>query len=64
MLRSWQHFFRETSAMMRRESDFQHKLFITGFNLDTRIRKDHILRKISEKIDFNFIYKELRIPMG
>ena len=43
--------------MMGRQYDYQHKLFMTGFNLDKRVRKDHILRKILEKIDFNFIYK-------
>ena len=64
MLLSWQHFFWGTSAMMGHESDFQHKLFITGFNLDKRIRKDHILRKISEKIDFNFIYQEVEHSYG
>ena len=50
--------------MMGHESDFQHKLFITGFNLDKRIRKDHILRKISEKVDFNFIYREVEHSYG
>jgi len=49
---------------MGRKSDFQHKIFITGFNLDKRIRKDHILRKISEKIDFDFIYKEVEETYG
>ena len=28
-------------------------------NLSERIRKDHILRKGAEKIDFDFIYKEV-----
>jgi transposase len=51
-------------AMMGRQPDFQHKLFITGFNLDKRIRKDHILRKISEKVDFDFIYKEVEHSYG
>ncbi len=50
--------------MMGHQPDFQHKLFITGFNLDKRIRKDHILRKISEKIDFHFIYKEVEHSYG
>ena len=45
--------------MMGHQNDYQHKLFINGFNLDKRIRKDHILRKISENIDFDFIYKEV-----
>jgi len=50
--------------MMGHQPDFQHKLFITGFNLDKRIRKDHILRRISEKIDFHFIYKEVEHSYG
>jgi len=50
--------------MMGRQSDYQHKLFVTGFNLDKRIRKDHILRKIAEKIDFDFIYNEVEETYG
>ena len=46
--------------MMGYQSNYQHKLFVTGFNLDKRIRKGHILRKILEKIDFNFIYGEVK----
>jgi len=42
--------------MMGRQADYQHKLFITGFNLDKRIPKDHILRDIHKQIDFDFIY--------
>jgi transposase len=50
--------------MMGKQADYQHKLFITGFNLDKRIRPDHLLRKISEQIDFNFIYKEVKDTYG
>lgn len=50
--------------MMGRQTDYQHKLFITGFNLDKRIPKGHILRKISEKIDFDFIYEEVKDTYG
>jgi len=50
--------------MMGRQSDYQHKLFVKGFNLDKRIRKDHLLRKIAEKIDFNFIYDEVKESYG
>ncbi len=50
--------------MMGHQNDYQHKLFINGFNLDKRIRKDHILRKISENIDFDFIYKEVEETYG
>ena len=50
--------------MMGRQLDYQHKLFVRGFNLDKRIRKDHILRKIKEKIDFDFIYDEVKETYG
>ena len=49
---------------MGRQNDYQHKLFINGFNLDKRIRKDHILRKILENIDFDFIYEEVEDTYG
>jgi len=50
--------------MMGRESDYQHKLFVTGFNLEKRVRKDHLLRRILEKIDFDFIYGEVKDTYG
>lgn len=50
--------------MMGRQPDYQHKLFVTGFNLDKRIRKNHPLRKIQEKIDFDFIYEEVKDVYG
>lgn len=50
--------------MMGRQPDYQDKLFISGFNLDKRIRKDHILRKIDQKIDFDFIYDEVKETYG
>ena len=50
--------------MMGYQLDYQHKLFLTNFNLEKRIRKDHILRKITEKIDFDFIYKEVADTYG
>jgi len=50
--------------MMGRQTDYQNKFFITGFNLDKRIRNDHPLRKILEKIDFDFIYKEVKDSYG
>jgi transposase len=49
---------------MGRQPPYQHKFFVSGFNLDKRIRKDHVLRKISEKIDFDFIYKEVEERYG
>jgi len=50
--------------MMGYQPSFQHKLFTMGFNLEKRIRKDHILRKILETIDFDFIYKEVEGTYG
>jgi len=50
--------------MMGYQPSFQHKLFTMGFSLEKRIRKDHILRKILEKIDFDFIYKEVKDTYG
>ena len=39
-------------------------MFISGFNLEDRVRSDHILRKISQKIDFDFIYDEVKETYG
>jgi transposase len=64
MVSSWSKFFLRISAMMGRQGDYQHKLFVTGFNLDKRIREDHPLRKIREKIDFDFIYEKVKDAYG
>ncbi|MEI9479929.1 MAG: IS1182 family transposase, partial [Deltaproteobacteria bacterium] len=32
--------------------------------LETRVRKDHPLRKIKELVDFDFIYKEVEKTYG
>jgi len=50
--------------MMGRQPPYQNKLFIAGFNLEKRIREDHILRKIAQQIDFNFIYREVKDTYG
>ena len=50
--------------MMGRQSDAQQKLFHTYLNLEKRIRKDHILRKIAQLIDFDFIYKQVEDKYG
>ncbi|NIU56077.1 MAG: hypothetical protein GWN67_06715, partial [Phycisphaerae bacterium] len=39
-------------------------LFYTKFNLDRRIRKDHILRKIDKHINFDFIYDQVKDTYG
>ena len=56
--------FQGVQAMMGQQKDYQNKLFITGFNLDKRIPEDHILRKIDQLVDFNFIYKEVKDTYG
>jgi transposase len=50
--------------MMGRQPQYQNKLFIQGFNLEKRIREDHLLRKIAHHIDFDFIYKEVKDTYG
>ena len=46
------------------QPDAQQKLFYTCLNLEKRIRKDHILRKIAKCIDFDFIYKQVEDKYG
>ncbi len=43
---------------------FQSKLFYHQINLDQRVPRDHILRKIQEQIDFDFIYGEVKNSYG
>jgi len=49
---------------MGRQKRVQRKLFYTKLNLDQRIPKDHILRKVAKYIDFDFIYKEVKDEYG
>ena len=50
--------------MMGRQSPYQYKFFMKGFSLEKRIRKDHVLRRISEEVDFDFIYEEVKDTYG
>jgi len=50
--------------MMGRKAEVQNKLFYEAINLERRIRKDHILRKIAQLIDFDFTYKEVQETYG
>ena len=50
--------------MMGYQPGFQPKLFYHQINLDQRVPRDHILRKIQEQIDFDFIYAEVRDSYG
>ena len=49
---------------MGQQPPTQRKLYITGFSLEKRIRKDHPLRKIVEVVDFDFIYAEVKNKYG
>lgn len=50
--------------MMGQESSFQPKLFYHQINLEQRVPKSHLLRKIQEQIDFDFIYDEVKDYYG
>jgi transposase len=50
--------------MMGYQGDFQPKLFYHQINLDQRVSETHILRKIQEKVDFDFIYMEVKDTYG
>ena len=50
--------------MMGRQSKVQNKLFYTAINLEQRVRKNHILRKVKRNIDFDFIYNEVKDTYG
>ncbi len=39
-------------------------LFSYRVQLETRVRKDHPLRKIKERVDFDFIYREVEKTYG
>jgi len=50
--------------MMGRQSPYQYKMFMKGFSLEKRVRKDHVLRRISEAVDFDFMYGEVQDTYG
>jgi hypothetical protein len=43
-------------TMMGRDKPPQRSLFYSGINLDKRVRSDHVLRKVSRLVDFDFVY--------
>ncbi len=51
-------------AMMGQEDGFQPKLFYHQINLERRIPQGHLLRRIQEKIDFSFVYGEVKDTYG
>jgi len=46
------------------QTGLQRKIFYPHMNLEQRIPWTHLLRRIQEQIDFNFIYAEVKTPMG
>ena len=42
----------------------QPSLFYTGINLETRIRSDHVLRKVARMVDFDFVYQKVKDRYG
>jgi transposase len=50
--------------MMGRENPPQPSLFYTGINLDKRVRRDHVLRKVARLVDFDFVYGEVKESYG
>jgi transposase len=50
--------------MMGQQEGFQPKLFYHQINLEQRVPPGHTLRKIQEKIDFDFIYGEVKDTYG
>lgn len=49
---------------MGQESSFQPKLFYHQINLEQRVPRNHLLRKIQGQIDFDFIYQEVKDSYG
>jgi len=54
----------EPTIMMSRQKKVQNQLFYSAINLEKRVRKDHILRKVKTHIDFDFIYNEVKDTYG
>jgi hypothetical protein len=46
--------------MMGRDEAPQGSLFYTGINLEKRVRREHVLRKVARLIDFEFVYGEVK----
>ena len=50
--------------MMGEQRGLQPKIFYPHMNLEERVPRTHLLRRIQEQIDFNFIYGEVRDTYG
>ena len=51
-------------AMMGQQTGIQPKIFYHHVNLEQRVPRTHLLRRIQEQIDFKFIYAEVRDAYG
>lgn len=51
-------------AMMGEQTGLQPKIFYPHMNLEQRVPRTHLLRRIQEQIDFDFIYAEVRDTYG
>jgi transposase len=51
-------------AMMGQQTGIQPKIFYPHLNLDQRVPRTHLLRRIQEEIDFDLIYAEVRDTYG
>src|SRR5437870_11630544 len=50
--------------MIGRENTPQSSLFYTGINLDKRVRSDHVLRKVAQLVEVDFVYGEVKESYG
>jgi len=50
--------------MMGQQTGIQPKIFYPHLNLEQRVPRAHLLRRIQEEIDFDFIYAEVRDTYG
>jgi len=46
--------------MMDYQESFEPKLFYHQINLEQRVPPNHTLRKIQERMDFDFVYGEVK----
>jgi transposase len=51
-------------AMMGEQTGLQPKIFYPQMNLQQRVPRTHLLRRIQGQMDFNFIYAEVRETYG
>ena len=50
--------------MMGRDEPPQGSLFYTGINLEKRVRREHVLRRVARLVDFEFVYGEVKDRYG